>query len=574
MRPLRVLIVEDSPDDAMLLQDALSEAGLSHGSKIVQTAEALRSALSEGHWDIVISDHSMPQFDSSAALAIVRAADDDLPFIIVSGTIDEETAVEAMRAGAQDYLFKGNLARLPAAVTREVEEASVRRNRREAEARIHYLAHYDTPTGLHSRPWLLEQLGEMLLSLDGSLSVVVVVGLESLADVSEAFGQGSSDAALSAIAHRLSSALTDLSAIVGRVGEDRIACVYASSKEEDIERHVGEIAFLSGQPLELEGNRLWLMSRVGYAVSRAGETSDTSALLRYAEIALERARQNETQSCKYSRPMSDEKTSRLLLLADLEQAVRDNELKLVFQPQVFLKTGKIKGLEALVRWTHREHGAVPTEIFIPLAERTGLITAVTDWVLEAVALQQLVWRSQGNHVPVAINVSAHDLQEGSDLAGRVEEKLAKHGLAGEALAFEVTEGTLVAHRSVAVRALKRLLDLGARTSIDDFGTGYSSLSYLLELPVQELKMDRSFVSAASDDERARYIVESVTRLGARLGLDVVAEGVEDQSTLNLLKDIGCPAGQGYLICRPLAAGDVEPWLVTNHGLSGRSGSQA
>jgi EAL domain-containing protein (putative c-di-GMP-specific phosphodiesterase class I) len=248
----------------------------------------------------------------------------------------------------------------------------------------------------------------------------------------------------------------------------------------------------------------------------------------------------------------------LALLADLRQCIARNELVLHYQPKIDLRTRRISGVEALIRWQHPVQGLLPPASFMPEVERTELIEPVTRWVLTEALRQQHTWREEGVNLTVAVNISAHSLRPSSSLPEIVAELTETWGTASDSLDLELTEGALVeAH---APEILSQLHEMGQRISIDDFGTGYSSLAYLQRLPVDELKIDRSFVtrlSAASNDE---VIVRSIIDLAHNLGLTVVAEGVEDEAAMELLVAYGCDSVQGYLLGRPCAIEDLSIWL--------------
>jgi diguanylate cyclase len=242
---------------------------------------------------------------------------------------------------------------------------------------------------------------------------------------------------------------------------------------------------------------------------------------------------------------------RLQLLGDLRVALDQHQLVLHYQPKLDLVTGAVRGVEALVRWQHPERGLLPPDAFVPTAERTGLINPLTDYVLDEALGQVAAWRTAGRAVPVAVNISARSLLD-PGFPDRVFAALALHQLPSANLILEITETSIMEDPEHALSALQRLHDAGVYLAIDDFGTGYSSLAYLKRLPVDEIKVDRSFVASLTTDARDRLIVASTVSLGRALGLDVVAEGVEDEDTLAVLQGLGCDLAQGFLFARPEA----------------------
>jgi EAL domain-containing protein (putative c-di-GMP-specific phosphodiesterase class I) len=256
--------------------------------------------------------------------------------------------------------------------------------------------------------------------------------------------------------------------------------------------------------------------------------------------------------------------ARLELIGDLRRAVLDGELTLAVQPKVRFDTGQVTGVEALVRWRHREHGPVSPEVFVPLAERYGLISTLTERVLDESLAACSRWLAQGRRISVAVNLSPRALLD-AGLVSNVADALARHRVPPELLTLEITEGSVMAEPDKALTVLHSLRDAGVRLSVDDFGTGYSSLSYLKRLPVQEVKIDRSFIVDLTNNAQDIPIVRSIVDLGANLGLDVVAEGIEDDAVWRRLQELDCTLGQGYGIARPMPVEDLPAWLDRRAG---------
>ncbi|MDB5075034.1 MAG: diguanylate cyclase, partial [Chloroflexi bacterium] len=272
-------------------------------------------------------------------------------------------------------------------------------------------------------------------------------------------------------------------------------------------------------------------------------------------------------------PVRDEySVRRLALMHDLRRCIRDDELSLHYQPKVALATGKVCGVEALLRWFHPVHGYIPPAEFVLLAEQTGMIVSLTEWVLLTALRQAREWQDAGQPIPIAINLSTRSLQDQRfpDLVAR---HIQRYGVSPAALVLEITETSLMTDPTRARETLKVLHGLGVRVAIDDFGTGYSSLGYLKELPVDEVKIDKSFVQGmGTGDQKDAAIVRSVIALAQALGMEVVAEGVEDASTFGLLRDLGCDIAQGYYVSRPQPVSELEQWLQDHRVVpSGSSG---
>jgi EAL domain-containing protein (putative c-di-GMP-specific phosphodiesterase class I) len=292
---------------------------------------------------------------------------------------------------------------------------------------------------------------------------------------------------------------------------------------------------------------------------------DAVSLLRRAEVALGAAKRAKSGYAIYAAEQDHHNANRLLLSSDLQQAIANNQFILEYQPKVDVTTGRTRGVEALVRWAHPRLGRIPPDQFITLAEQTGTITALTHRVLETALSQGRDWQQMGLALNLAVNLSMRTVHD-SQFPHTVASLLRRYAMAPERVTLEITESTLMVDRDGVGEALARLAGMGVRLSIDDFGTGYSSLSYLSRLPVQEIKIDRSFVGEMTTRQSAATIVRSIIELGHNLGLQVVAEGVEDRAQWSSLADWGCDVVQGYYLSPPVNAADLQRGLLTSqHG---------
>ena len=311
--------------------------------------------------------------------------------------------------------------------------------------------------------------------------------------------------------------------------------------------------------VEIAAVRVDITASVGISVAGDGEEVDGSTMLRQADVAMYIAKGQHLGTVFYDRADDPYSPKRLSLAADLRHAVERGEIEAYFQPEIDLVTGDVISVEALARWTHREHGNIVPDQFIPIAEQSGLIRDLTYLMLEQSLERIRQWRSHGFDLHVAVNLSVRCLSD-ERLVDRVTRQLDLAGLGPDCLTLEVTEGTIMADPEHALAVLGRLHDRGIRLSIDDFGMGYSSLAQLKRMPVGQLKVDRSFVTYVSEDHDDAAIVKSVTELGHNLGLEVIAEGVEDQQTLDKLIELGCDSVQGFYLARPMSADQTLRWL--------------
>ncbi|MFC6669252.1 putative bifunctional diguanylate cyclase/phosphodiesterase [Marinobacterium aestuariivivens] len=560
--PLKALIIEDMEDDAQLLLRELQRNGYDTDYRCVDNEKNLLEALQEP-WQMVFSDFTMPAFDGRKALQLVRQKDPDLPFIFVSGTIGEERAVEAVKSGAQDYILKGNLRRLSAVIPRELRESETRRQRRAAERRIQFLANYDELTALPNRALFIHRLEQ---TLEQARRVGMMVGLVHLnlvrfRDINSSLGQNAGDALLKQVARRLirHARAEDL---IARLSGDEFGMILPGLllKSELVQALRQLLAALT-EPVTLHGYTLQVQASIGVSVFPAdGEQGDE--LLRNATMAMQRARQ-DGGGCRFFRPeILAQLQRRLSLERELQMAVENQAFSLCYQPQVDLATGRVTGLEALIRWRHPSRGPVAPDVFIPVAEETGQILPIGQWVLGEACRQLEKWQAAelGSTPNLAVNISAFQFRQRNfaDIAQRVIEH---HQLNPERLELEITETALMQDPDSTLKTLKKLRDLGVSISLDDFGTGYSSLSYLKRFPVNALKIDKSFVDDLPLDLDDIAIVRAIIALAERLKLNVVAEGVETREQALFLRDEGCQLAQGYFFLRPVPGVEINPLLT-------------
>jgi EAL domain-containing protein (putative c-di-GMP-specific phosphodiesterase class I) len=311
-------------------------------------------------------------------------------------------------------------------------------------------------------------------------------------------------------------------------------------------------------PIVLQGQPVDVSASIGIA-SCPEHGIETGDIMSRADIAMYVAKQSNSGVALFESRFENNAEHGLSLMSELRQAVERNELVLHYQPKVTLSNDGCEALEVLVRWQHPTRGMVPPDQFVPFAERTGYIKTITRWVLEHACEQLAAWHRNGMRISVCVNISTHDLIH-QDLPELVMQILRRYGLFAECLCLEITESLIMEDPAKALAALERLHRLGVRLSIDDFGTGYSSLAYLKKLPVQELKIDRSFVMNMGADLDDAAIVRSTIELAHNMGLRVVAEGIETSDIYHQLRALGCDEGQGYFMSRPLPATQIAVWL--------------
>jgi diguanylate cyclase (GGDEF)-like protein len=428
--------------------------------------------------------------------------------------------------------------------------------------RLRYEAEHDALTGLPNRALLQRTLAAALddVAAGGSAgAAVMILDLDEFKEVNETLGHQQGDRLLVEVGARLTAAVGG-AGTVARLGGDEFAVLVPGTADEDQVLHLGRrMLRLLEQPVGLDGLEVEIGASVGLALAPVHAT-DPAALLKRADRAMQDAKVSTRRIRAYEPELDHDHPRRLTLVSALRAALQDGGLSVHVQPQARPGTGEVVGCEALVRWTHPELGPVFPDEFIPVAERSGLIGPLTTVVLDAALAACAQWRAAGADLGVAVNLSARSLHD-ADLVEEVARLLRRHAVPAGRLTLEVTESSVMADPTRAVAVLHRLRDLGVRLSVDDFGTGYSSLSYLKRLPVQEVKIDRSFVTGLREQGEDVGIVRAIVDLGRHLGLEVVAEGVEDADTQTVLSDMGCDLIQGYHLGRPMPVAEFLPWLT-------------
>ncbi len=434
----------------------------------------------------------------------------------------------------------------------------------EREQEILRLAYQDTLTGLPNRALFNDRLQQAIVTAQrsGQSVTILMTDLDRFKYVNDTLGHGVGDHVLREVAGRLQEALRS-SDTIARLGGDEFAILLTTGNSDQATRVANKIVRALEQPITYEDQPLDVGTSIGIA-HYPEHGADAGTLLRNADIAMYVAKRNKTGFAIYDPEYDTHQQEHLSLLGELRHAVEHDELKVFYQPKVSLLNSSVGAVEALLRWDHPTRGFIAPAMFIPFAEHTGYIKILTRWVLSESLRQCGVWRAAGMPLRVSVNISARDLMN-RELPELIAELMRKHDVPADLLCLEITESGFMEDPAYAQKVLQRLSDLGIHLSIDDYGTGYSSLSYIVQLPVDELKIDRSFVTHIATDEHTSTIVRSTIELGHSLGLKVVAEGVEDEQSLQLLRELGCDQAQGYFISKPVSAQQLEVWLAARQG---------
>jgi diguanylate cyclase (GGDEF)-like protein len=424
---------------------------------------------------------------------------------------------------------------------------------------MEFRALHDTLTGLPNRELLVERFGQALRADDraGTRTGLLVVDLDRFKEVNDTFGYRCGDELLRQVGSRLAGVLGEVDT-VARLGGDEFAVLLGDSGHDEATDVALKLRAALAAPYAIDGIVLHSSVSVGIALY-PGDGPDLSTLLRKADIAMYKAKASGDGVHCYGSGDYTDGAARLQMLEELRTAIGTDRLVLHYQPKIDLDTGDVHAVEALVRWDHASRGLLYPDVFLAEAEEAGLMPTLTRVVLAAALDQVATWHAHGQQLTVAVNLSASSLGD-VELPEEIATMLADRGVAPHTLQLEVTEEFLMADRERARDILTRLRRSGVQISVDDFGTGYSSLSYLRDLPIDELKLDRSFVFPMADDARAAALVASIIGLAHSLGLRIVAEGVETHVAYTELRRLGCDQAQGYFMSRPVPAAELDHWL--------------
>ena len=432
--------------------------------------------------------------------------------------------------------------------------------RHEREKDIRQTAFRDTLTHLPNRAFFQMRLAQQITEARKAQrsGALITLDIQRFKHVNAVLGQASGDALLRKVAHRLTASLPDVHHVLGRIGGNQFACLVPRADKVSATQLAKALLRNMDTPFELDGQAIDLMAQAGVTLfPEDGRTADE--LLSHAEMAMNVARQKMSSVMVYSPDMDPDQAASLSLLTELKQAVNRHELKLFLQPKICLATNTVLGAEALIRWQHPEHGLITPDRFIPFAEQTGFIRVLTLWAVDQASAIWREWLQAGLDLKIAVNLSPRDLMD-RELPQHLHAIVTRHHVPASAIVLEITEGATMDDPVHGQQILSRLSELGFQLSIDDFGTGYSSLAYLKTLPVQELKIDKSFVLNMQNDLNDAKIVRSVIDLAHNLGMRVVAEGLESAKSWKLLEGLHCDEAQGFFISRPMPPDAFVAWV--------------
>jgi diguanylate cyclase (GGDEF)-like protein/PAS domain S-box-containing protein len=438
--------------------------------------------------------------------------------------------------------------------------AGIAIERKHAEDRIHFMANHDALTGLPNRTLLKDRLAQAVLYAQryDRWATVVFIDLDNFKVINDSLGHNAGDELLKVIADRMVRCVRATDTVVRLGGDEFVILLFDQPKSVGpISATLQKIRAAIAEPICLDGRNLQVMSSIGIA-NYPKDGIDADTLIANADAAMYRAKQIGRDNFQfYTSELNTKVHEKLVLQEELRNAIARSEFLLLYQPQVDLRTGRVFAVEALIRWRHPTLGIVSPDKFIPMAEESGLIVTIGDWVLHEACRQNKAWQDMGMpHITMSVNVSARQFGD-KDLVGRVAHSLEKSGLEAQYLELELTESLIMQDIEAAIATMKKLQTRGVHLSIDDFGTGYSSLAALKSFPVTRLKIDKSFITDLATNENDRAVATAVISLGQKLNLRVIAEGVETEDQMAFLRENNCDEMQGYHFSRPVSATDIE-----------------
>lgn len=541
----------------------------------LQRAEALARVIGETSIDTMITFDDQgkiltanPALESMFGYSVKELLGNDLSILVPSFFHKELTNINDSKFSLKEFkAIRQDRSGFPAEIqigSTYLEESLIYActirdisERKQQMVALEYQALHDGLTGLPNRTYLNNQLEQYIQTQSDQSMALLSIDLDNFKSINDTLGHFHGDILLQKVGERLRRTLYP-SETIARLGGDEFAILLPNNNREEAILKAQQILESLIEPFSLEGNLLTIAPSIGIALFPE-HGNDVVNLMRRADVAMYLAKRTGQGFVVFAHEQEESNLASLLLMGELQEAIDHDGLMLYYQPKVDLKSGCFMDVEALVRWNHPQQGVIPPDRFIPLAEQMGLIKPLTQWVLNKALGQCYLWEQEGLNIRVAVNLSVINLQD-LELPNQVGKLIKEWKVKPSNLMLEITESFLISDPIRAMDVLNSLNDLGVGLSIDDFRTGYSSLAYLKKLPVQEIKVDKSFVMDMVKDNSDALIVRSIVNLAHNLGLKVVAEGVENQEIWDMLKDLECDAAQGYYMSRPVPSKEFISWL--------------
>jgi len=558
-----VLIVEDNSTDAYIIENLLFDIPDSlFKIKHVTALSVAQNICKKNQPDIILLDLSLPDAQGLDTIRELKKVATKSPIVVMTGSHDTDTIDQAIQAGAQDLLHKGEYnAKFLGKTIRYAME------RKASELALKHLAHFDPLTGIANRVLFIDNMNRALSHAEryGEYLALMFIDLDNFKNVNDSLGHDAGDDLLMKVADRLNEVVRECDT-VARLGGDEFAVILENVNTAYNAGLVAEkILQKLSAPFEIYGQKIFISASIGIAISpEAG--NDTNTLLKNADIAMYGAKDEGKNNYKLFTDSLDNKAlARIQMESDIRDALARDEFELHYQPLVDVKTGEVYAAEALIRWRHPKiKELVQPAKFITLLEETGLITKVGEWVLRTACHQCKLWHEEGmEEFCVAVNVSVRQLQQTEPVTW-IAQALCESGLDGRFLNIEITEEMLLDNPEQAKENIRCIREMGVTVSVDNFGTGYSSLGYLMHHELDILKIDRSFINNITTNKSTAVIIKAIIQMAHGLGLKVVAGGVEQAEQYDFLEAQGCDVIQGYLFSNPIEAKDVPAFCKNKH----------
>lgn len=554
----KVLLVEDNPDDTRLVKELLHQVSPNrYNISCVSTLKNAIEHLKKNEFDVVLTNLLLPDSEGFDVIAAIQEQDNSIPIVVLSAEDNNDIALQVVQIGAQDYLVKGQGDGY--LIGRSLVYAI---ERKRIEQGLSFLAQYDSLTGLANRVLFRDRLNRALIRADRSkhLVALIFIDLDRFKNINDSLGHDAGDHLLIEVGKRLTECTREGDTIA-RLGGDEFTIIVEDIKyPDDASIIANKVLKAMEASFILYGHEVYISPSIGITMYPIDDINEND-LLRNADAAMYKAKENGRNCYRfYTSDMNEHLIEKMRLEVKLRRAIEKHEFQLYYQPKFNINNNELIGAEALIRWITPEEGMVSPALFIPLAEETGLIHSITDWVVLEASKQNSSWQQQGyKPIRMAINLSPKQFNQ-QNIAETIFKQIIYSDLAPKYIELEITEGALMEDTDRSSEILNELKKRGIQISIDDFGTGYSSLSYLKKFPLDTLKIDQSFVRDVMDDPDDAAIVSAIIAMARSLRLNVIAEGVETREQLNFLAAHGCNEAQGYFLGKPVAAEEFIQFL--------------
>lgn len=567
LKDAAIMMVDDEPIMLEIIQVLLEDAGYRNFIAVERSSQSIEM-IKKTNPDVLLLDLDMPEINGYEILSSVRSSTDyqHLPVIILTASTEPEDKLKALELGATDFLSK------PV----DSSELVLRvRNTLYAKVYQDQLANYDSLTGLPNLKLFIERLGWGIeLSKRERVPLMVLeIGLDKFRQINETLGMYTGDEVLLTIAERLNTLIRSSDFIghtgesvkageLARIGGHEFSIILSGANSIEAAYTVSKrILDAVRQPIVIDEHEIFMTASIGISVCPT-DGEDVESLIKHAGSAKDFSRRQGSNNYQFfSSEMNDQSKERIKMESNLRKALDNNEFELYYQPKINSETHKLVGMECLLRWNHAEQGFISPEVFIPAAEELGLIVPIGDWVLTEACQTTSEWvRSGFENLKLSVNVSPKQFDEIS-LKKSIASAIESSGLSPHNLVLEITESMLMGDFEHHITLLQHIVDLGVAFSLDDFGTGYSSLSYLKKFPIDELKIDRSFLTNVPEINEDNSIVKAIISMAHSLGMNLIAEGVETAEQLEFLRQHNCNIIQGFYYSKPLDKADFTEFLT-------------